>query len=60
MTTKLEQQIKDWETLHKFMNDSRHMKPELQKQFLQNEVYSRLKVYFEKYGIKYDHLNKPK
>jgi len=56
----LEQQIKAWETLHKLMNDSRNMKPELQKQFLHNEVYSRLKSYFEIYHIKYDHLNKPK
>lgn len=57
---KLEEQIKAWETLHRFMNDSKRLKPELQKQFLQTEVYSRLKVYFETYGVKYDHLNKPK
>jgi len=42
------------------MQDSMKMKPELQKQFLHNEVYSRLKVYADTYGIKYDHLNKPK
>jgi len=57
---KLEEQTKAWETLHHLMQDSRRMKPELRKQFLQNEVYSRLKVYFETYGVKYDHLNKPK
>ena len=60
MTTTLEQQVKDWEFLHRLMGDARKLKEELQKTFLHAEVYPRLKEYAERYHIKYDHLNKPK
>lgn len=60
MTTKLEQQVKDWEIIHKHIQDARKLKEELRQTFLRNEVYPRVKEYAEKYNTKYDFLNKPR
>ena len=59
MTITIEQ-ITEWRVLHNLFNDAKMMYGTRQREFLDNEVYPRLREYVQKYATKYDHLNKPK
>ena len=58
--TILEEQVKEWRTLHNMFQDARHMTGQRQHDYLHNEVYPRLREYTQRYATKYDHLNIPK
>lgn len=58
--TILENQVKDWETLHKLFKDAQALAKPRQTEYLHAEVYPKLREYVQKYATKYDHLNRPR
>ena len=59
MEKKLEDQVKDWETIKLMLKDSRKMFQADARNYLRNEVYPKIKEYVTKYQIKYNVLEKP-
>lgn len=53
-------QVEDWKAIQRMIHDARRMPGQRKIEYLQYEVFPRLKEYCDKYQTKYDPLNRPR